>query len=181
MAQTTIEHLLTAIEEGLTTITGKPRALTSTQLFGQGLPRGVDPGLRSTRCLEAANRKTAFVDVPEMLAPEAVADELGSEHLYVLSLTISRDYHLDYEYSHTTVKALMKTVADDFMLVRKALCHPSSLDATSAAVATGIAHGGLRSSGATSTVRYEAVGEGRHRLVNALDRFTCAFLFTPGS
>lgn len=181
MSQTTIEHLFTAIEEVLTETTGKARALSSGQLFGQGLPPGVAAELRSVRCRQAANKKTAFVAIGELTVDEAVADELGSDHLYEAIVTIGRDYHLGYEFSHTQVKATMIAVADDFMLMRKALCHPSALDATLASTATGIAHGGLRASGAKSSVRIETIANGRDRLVNAVDRFTCTFSFTPGA
>jgi hypothetical protein len=180
MAQTTTEHLLLAIEEVLTSTTGKVRELAAAHQFGKGLPPGVDTQLRSVRCRDHANRKAVFVAIGEIVVSDEVTTELASDHLYELSIVISRDYHLGYEFAADEVRATMIRVSDDFMRVRKALCHPSALDETVGETATGIAHGGLRSTGAKSQLRVERIGEGRDRLVNALDRFECAFLFTPG-
>ena len=179
-AQTT-SYLRGAIVECLTTSTGKPRALAAGHLFGQGLPPGVDRTLRSIRAKDATNRKSAFAIIGDIEVPGSVADELGSDHIYECQIVISRDYFLGWEFSTSDVGATMDAVADDFMRVRKALCHPAALDTTVGGTATGIAHGGLRAAGAKAAPRVEQIGDGRDRLVNVIDRFSCVFQFSPGS
>lgn len=179
MSQATTEYLFDAIDAVLQVASGEPRALTASQVFGAGLPPAVDRELRSIRCREATNKKTAFVAIEDIVASQTIADELGSDHLYELTLTISRDYHLGYELSGDEVRATMIRVADDFMRIRKTICFPSAFD--SLLNDPGIAEGGIRGSGARSVIRVEQIGDGKDRLVNAIDRFETAFLFTPGS
>lgn len=173
MAASTTAHLRTAILEALTTVTGKPRALASQYLFQAGYPPGVDPTLRSTRALE---KPGAFVAIGRVEPQAGVTTEIGSDRLYLLQIAISRDYHIGYEFSLADVQTWMSRVADDFMRVRDALCYPGNLTQTAGAIQTGIADNGLDASHAFTTVRFERIGEGRDRLLNAIDVFHCHFL-----
>lgn len=176
MSAATVAHLRTAILEGLTTNTGKPRALPSSRLFQAGMPPGVDATLRSVRALE---KPGAFVAIGRLEPQPGSATELGSDLLYKLQVAISRDYHLGYEFSLADVHTWMTRVADDGMFVRAALCFPGALDTTAGGSDTGIADNGLDATGAITTVRFERIGEGRDRLLNAIDVFHCHFLFSP--
>lgn len=177
-AQTSVANLRTAILEALTTSTGKPRALPSQYLFQVGLPPGVDATLRSTRALD---KPGAFVSIGRAEAMAGVSIELGSDLLYSMNVAISRDYFLGWEFSIADIQTAMTRVIDDFMRVRAALCYPGALDQTAAAGATGIADNGLDATGAQTSVRFDRIGEGRDRLLNAIDVFRCYFLHNPGA
>jgi hypothetical protein len=179
MSATTTAYLIQAIEEVLTSTTGKVRQLAAGHQFGQGLPPDVEPQLRSVRCLDHANKKAAFVSVESMIAIDEVATELGSDHLYGLLVVVSCDYHLGWQMSHDEEKAARILAQDDFPRIREALCHPAALDATVGLVATGIPHGGLKPTAAEWKPR--SIGADRDRLLHAEARFTCAWLFTTSS
>ena len=179
--QTTIAYALTAIVEALTTDrtdASRPRALTSSELFREGYPRGIDPTVRSR---EAAVGKTAFVGLSDF-QPEPGITELGSDHLWLVQIAISRDYHIRYEYDVADVRAMMTEVADDTMRIAAALCWPNALSATAAAQDSGLAGAGaLKRSGLRTRTSIERVGDGARaaRLLNASDLYTALFMFDP--
>lgn len=178
-AASTTAHLLTAITEALTTDRtdpSRPRALTSTQLFVKGYPPGYDRGVRSVR---ARVRPGAFALIVRQQPLPGVADEIASEHLYRVTIVVSRDYHLGYELDPSTVHATMARVADDSMRVRSALCWPGALEETADGDPTGMAGSALEPLDALGVVSIETVGDGRDRLVNARDTYTAIFRYAP--
>lgn len=178
MAVSSVASLRTAIHEALTTdrTATHTRAIPSAYLFQRGLPPGLDATLRSTR---AKGTPGAFVVIARMTPEPGVGDELGSDHLYRLSIVISRDYWLGYEQRTADIDTVMSRVADDLMRVRAALCFPGALDTTAAGADTGIADNALSPVGDQSVLTVDRIGNGRDRLLNARDAFQCWFLFDP--
>lgn len=178
-AQTSIANAITAIVEALTTdrtAASRPRALTSSELFREGYPRGVDPTVRSR---EALVGKTAFVGLADF-SPDPGATEIGSDHLWQIQIAISRDYHIGYEYDRAKVRALMAEVADDTMRIAAALCWPNALALTAAAGDTGLAGAGaLRRMGLRTRIAIDVVGGGPKapRLLSATDAYLAEFMF----
>lgn len=182
-AVTSYGPLRDRIYEALTTNTGKPRALAAADLFQRGYPSGVDPKLRAMRCRE---RPTVFVAMPRQGA--AVGDpELGSEHLYELTIAISRDYFLGWPMTATEgrtaglneVETALVKVADHFPKLRAALCYPNAHDTvTETSAATGLAGGSLMGAAGESTTTIQIVEAGA-RIVNVQDRFTARVSWAP--
>lgn len=183
MAVTTCEYLITAIEESLCELTGRPRALTAPQLFTRGLPQGFPADTRVRDAGVATNRKTCFVG----LGPRSDDgnQEIGADHRYAITIWISRDYWIGFEGSTylpsgstlSEVKRAFKDEADDFMRIRKALCWPGALATTIAGQATGLESLALDGTSARSTPRIESVPDGGKRLLNCIDTFTAHLLF----
>lgn len=176
MPVSTTDHAITAIYEALTTVTGFTRGLTSAQLFARGLPAGMPA---SPRARDARVQKRVFVGLGEMTARAGIADENGSEHQYDIIVLISRDYWLGYEGKATQVQEQMKACADDFPVIRKALCAPGALEQTAALNATGLAGCALRAPAARTQLRIEGIAANGERLLNAIDRFRATLLWDP--
>lgn len=171
-------HLLTAIYEGLTTATGKTRALAAADLFARGFSPSYDRKLRSTR---ARPLPGAHVHIRSAAVSDGIADELGSEHIYRLIVQISRDYFVPFEHDHDALDTVSTRAFDHFMLIRAALCYPGALDATAGGESTGIADNGLIAPDAMAELRVEQIQSGQDRLVNVVDVFGVAFLFDPNA
>lgn len=185
MAVTTTQHLLTAIEEALTTLTGRTRALTSPQLFTLGLPVGFPADTRCRDAGVALNRKTCFVGLG--VRRDDGNQEVGADHRYAIEIWISRDYWLGFEGSTyqpagstlAEVKRAFIAEADDFFRIRAALCWPGALATTAAGQATGLESLALDGSTARSDPRIESVPDGGKRLLNCKDTFVAHLLFDP--
>lgn len=175
-ARRTTLHLLTAIYEGLTTSTGKTRALGAADLFQRGYSPSFDRRLRSIR---ARPLPGVHVHFRTASVSDGLADELGSEHLYRMSVQISRDYFLPFEHDRDALDEVSTRAFDHFMLIRAALCYPGALDETAGAEATGLADNGLIAPDAMAELRVEQIQSGNDRLVNVVDTFGVAFLFDP--
>lgn len=179
-AVTTVQYALEAVYEALTEdLTAdvtKPRALAATDLFRRGMPRGVDPSVRGR---EAKVGKTAFVALGNLRPDPGFPTEMHDAHLWLMTFSVSLDYHLGFEYSVSDVEATFVTVADDVMKVTAALCYPMALSQTVAANPTGLAGvGALQRDGIQATVAVDPSG-GRSRLVNSTINFVGAIEFDP--
>lgn len=174
-AQTTtryaIEAVYEALTEDLTADVTKPRALASADLFRRGFPRSLGVKVRER---EARVGKTVFVALGD-LAPEPGVTELVSEHLWVVTFSITRDYYLGLETSLSDVETTFREVADDTMKITDALCYPGALTTTVEGTETGLAGlGSLSREGSLTRVE-----EGPGRLVSATTNFIGEFMHTP--
>jgi len=185
MAVTTTQYLITAIEEALTTVTGLPRGLTSTEIFTLGMPQGFPADIRVRDAGVATNRKTCFVGLGER--QRFPSQELHNDHLWSISIWISRDYWIGYEGSLyqpsgsalAEVKRAFQTEADDCMRIAAALCYPGALTQTASAQSTGLAGYALDGQSVRSRPRIESVPEGGKRLLSCLDTYTARIEFDP--
>ena len=178
MPATTIAHLRTAVIEALTTdrTATYTRAIPADYLFQRGLPPGLDPQIRSTRC---TGKPGVFVVVSRVTPHAGVGTELGSDHLYDCQIVISRDYYLGHEQIHADIDSVFTRVTDDLFRMRAALCYPGALDQTAAGHATGIAPEALIPFGDQSVLTVESIGTGTNRLLNARDVFLAHFQYQP--
>jgi hypothetical protein len=183
MAVTSFGPLRDRIFEALTTSTGQPRALALADQFQRGYPSGVDPKLRVMRSREQPG---VFVALPRIGA--LVGDpELGSEHMYEVTVVLSRDYYLGWAMTASATRdsnmneverALVK-VADHFPKIRAALCYAGAHETvTSSGAATGLAGGALKGPAAESTTSITIV-DSASRIVNVQDRFTAWVSWAP--
>jgi len=171
MAVTSFAPLVLAVEEALTTdLTAdatKPRALAAARLFKLGFPPTIGD---HNHARDARVQKRCFVSIGDQHV-DASFLEMGSQHRYDVIVSITRWYWLKWEGIHADVRTAMVSVADDFTLIRKALCWPGALATVpSSSAAVGLAGDALsaeRARDQTSTRNIDP----RTRLVTSVAQF----------
>lgn len=183
MAVTSFGPFRDRMYEALTTSTGKTRALSAGDLFQRGFPPGVDA---KARVMRARERPCVFLVMPDIGSNET-DPELGSEHIYQLSLVLSRDYFLGWPMTaiekrstgFDEVENALVKVADHFPKIRGALAYPAAHDTvTETGASTGLDGRGVKGGGARSTTTITII-EPNSRLVNVQDRFTAWISWAP--
>lgn len=170
-----VAALYERIYEILVDGSGVTRTLTEPQRFAR---LRTSKGDRTTIAVRAKIRPLVEVLSTEVEPDDGVADELHSEHHYMLGLVIRRWYYLGYEAAPAEIEATAVRMADDAMRVRAALSHPSNLLTTEEAANTGIGGPALKFV-RSRLQRLEQLGDGRDRLVLYQDDFRAAFSFSP--
>lgn len=164
MSATSIEYTITAVEEAISTATGKPRAIAAAYLFELLAWPGRKPEELATL---ARKKPLAYVSLASQV-PHDVVQEMGSEARYDAVVVIEMAHFWGHEGRRSEIKATEVRVASDFHRLRSALCRPNNLSTTVAgAFATGLASGCLRSDNARWAVRRDL----EHRLLFATASF----------
>lgn len=172
---TTVAALYERIYEILVDGAGVTRTLAESERLARLRTSKAD---RTTIAVRAKVRPLVEVLSTEIEPDDVVADELHSEHHYMLGFVVRRYYYLGYESDPAEIEATAVRMADDAMRVRAALSHPSNMLTTEEAEDTGI--GGPALQYVRSRLqRLEQVGDGRDRLVLYQDEYRAAFSFSP--
>lgn len=159
---TTYGPLLKAVEEALTTDTGKPRALATADLFELGKAPVMDADVLRR---DALVQKQVFVAIGAQQVPGTDFLEMGNRHRYDFLVRIHRYYSWDHELLPDETRDLVDLVASDFTKIRRTLCFPGNLQLTDGGVETGLAGQALRAEGASDAAPILDMGNRLMRVV----------------
>lgn len=193
MAVTSFAPLVDRIYEALTTSTGQARALATADQMKRGYPPAEallnERALIARDALSAQLNGACFVLLGDKVA-ERDDPELGSEHLYRVTIQVSRDYYLGHWLTSTQlrstglneIQAALTKIDDHFPKIRAALGYPNAHAlVTQTGAETGLATGSLIGSLARSGAPQLSIVEGGGaRLVNVIDTFAADVIWNPG-
>lgn len=187
------------IYEALTTDTSQPRKLATGYRFKPGLPPVQslisERAIWAKEALSASCLGTCFVLLGEQRVTDGDPYELGSAHVYRITIRISRDYYLGWamtsakprlisgtETGINEVRTAIRRCLDHFPLIRAALCYPGAHATTAAGASTGLCTDSLIGASAQAGApTMEIVDNGQGRLLSVTDTFLADVEWNPGS